>query len=218
LNPRVFTAGAPLQRAKAAVLLLHGRGASAESMLVLANSLTVADVAYFAPQAPGSSWYPYSFLAPLQQNEPSLSNALATVTNSVAHVSAHGMNPESIVILGFSQGGCLALEYAARHPRRLGGVVGLSAGLIGPVAATRHDVGSLSGTPIFIGCSDEDAHIPLSRVHESTAIFTDLGGAVTERIYPGLGHTINADELLHVERMLDGLVRGRTGQREGADQ
>jgi phospholipase/carboxylesterase len=203
----LLTAAAPLQKAKTVALMLHGRGASAENMLAFGQSLGVADVAYLAPQAPGSSWYPLSFLAPLHDNEPALSRALAIVEESIAHVTGAGLSVKQLVLLGFSQGGCLALEYAARHALRYGGVIGLSAGLIGPPGTPRHYAGSLSGTPVFLGCSDIDAHIPLARVHETTEVLSALGGTVTERIYPNFGHAINADEIQHVGQMLTSLAQ-----------
>ena len=198
----VLSAGAPLRRARAAVILLHGRGASAEGMLELAEVFAQPDLAFLAPQAPGHTWYPLSFLAPLAANEPALSRALATVGDTVGEVIADGLAPERIVLLGFSQGGCLALEYAARNARRYGGLVGLSAGLIGPPGIPRQYAGSLAGTPAFLGCSDVDAHIPLARVHESTQALRALGGEVSERIYPGMGHTINDDEVDAVRALL----------------
>jgi phospholipase/carboxylesterase len=194
--------GAPLPRARAAVILLHGRGASAASMLELAELFAQPDLAFLAPQAPGHTWYPLSFLAPLAANEPALSRALATVGDTVGAAIAEGLAPERIVLLGFSQGGCLALEYAARNARRYGGLVGLSAGLIGPPGTARTYAGSLAGTPVFLGCSDVDAHIPLARVHESTQALRALGGEVSERIYPGMGHTINDDEVDAVRALL----------------
>jgi phospholipase/carboxylesterase len=202
----IAASGAPLGRAKAAVIMLHGRGASAQSMLSFADVFALPDIAYLAPQAPGSAWYPYSFLAPFAQNEPALSHALATVAGAVSHLADHGFPPQRLVLLGFSQGGCLALEYAARNAQRYGGVVGLSAGLIGPPGTPRAYPGLLSGAPVFIGCSDDD-HIPLERVHESTAVLRRMGGDVTECIYPAMGHTINHDEVKHVRTILDGLVR-----------
>ena len=203
----ISASGAPLRRAKAAVIMLHGRGASAESMLSFADVFAQPDVAYLAPQAPGSTWYPYSFLAPFAQNEPALSHALETVASTVSHIASHGLAPQRLVLLGFSQGGCLALEYAARNAQRYGGVVGLSAGLIGPPGTPRNYPGSLSGTPVFLGCSDVDVHIPLARVHESAEVLRRMGGEVTERIYPGMGHTINDDEVKHVRSILAGLVQ-----------
>jgi phospholipase/carboxylesterase len=192
------TSGAPITRAKAAMILLHGRGASAESMLSFAEVFAEPDIACLAPQSPGGSWYPYSFLAPIDQNEPFLSRSLATVGKLVADLSAQGFGPERLVLLGFSQGGCLALEFAARNAQAYGAVIGLSAGLIGPEGAPRAYAGSLAGTRVFLGCSDSDAHIPLARVHESARVLSGLGGKVVERIYPGMGHTINEDEIREV--------------------
>jgi phospholipase/carboxylesterase len=203
---RVLSAGVPLERAKAAVVLLHGRGGSAEDILMLAEALAVRDIAYVAPQAPGNTWYPLSFLAPLEQNEPSLSRALATVGAVVDAVVKSGPAIERIVLMGFSQGGCLALEYGARNARRYAGLVGLSSGLIGPPGTPRKYAGSLAGTPVFLGCSDLDSHIPEWRVHESTEVLRGLGAEVTERIYRGMGHTISDDEIGHVRRLLDGMA------------
>jgi phospholipase/carboxylesterase len=208
-NTTIAAAGAPLRRAKAAMIMMHGRGGSAESMLEFAGVFAQPDIAYLAPQAPGSSWYPYSFMAPFQQNEPALSQALATVARVASHVVGHGFAPERLVMLGFSQGGCLTLEYAARNAQRYGGVVGLSAGLIGPPGTARDYPGSLSGTPVFVGCSDIDPHIPLARVQESTAALRRLGGDLIERIYPDMSHTINDDEVKHVRSILAGLVQSR---------
>jgi phospholipase/carboxylesterase len=198
--------GAPLARAKAVVVMLHGRGATADSMLAFAEVLAQPDFAYIAPQAPGGSWYPYSFLAPIEQNEPHLSRSLATVGNLLGTLSAQGFGAHRVVLLGFSQGGCLALEYAARNARRYGGVIGLSAGLIGPQGAPRDYIGSLDGTRAFLGCSDIDAHIPLSRVQETARTLRALGGDVVERIYPGMGHIINDDEIRHVRGILAGVL------------
>lgn len=200
-------AGAPLGRARGAVVLLHGRGATAESMLSLVGVLAQPDLIYIAPQAPGYSWYPYSFLASIQQNEPHLSRSLASIGQVVSGLRAAGLGAERVALLGFSQGGCLALEYAARNPRRFGALFGLSAGLIGSALAADAYNGSFDGTRIFLGCSDVDAHIPLQRVKETAATFRALGADVIERIYPGLGHTINDDEIrqtrIALARMLD---------------
>jgi predicted esterase len=202
---RTLTAGAALDHARAAVVLLHGRGGTAEDILTLAVALNAPDLAYLAPQAPGNTWYPQSFLAPIEQNEPALGRALATVGAVIGAVLAGGVRAERVVLAGFSQGGCLALEYAARNAGRYGGIAGLSAGLIGPPRTPRGYTGSLAGTPVFLGCSDMDGHIPLWRVRESTQVLRGLGAEVTERIYPGMGHFISADEIAHVRGMLKGL-------------
>jgi phospholipase/carboxylesterase len=202
LTSDVIRAGTPIGAARAAMVLVHGRGASAESMLSLADAFAAPDMAYIAPQAPSGSWYPYSFMAPTMLNEPYLSNALSTLANVVDDLGQQGIPAERIVLLGFSQGACLALEFAARNARRYGGVVGLSGGLIGPEGTPRDYTGALAGTPVFLGCSDVDSHIPLARVHESTNVLRALGGNVTEKIYPGMGHTVVQDEIDHVENIL----------------
>jgi predicted esterase len=188
--------------ARLSVILLHGRGDSAEGILGLAHSLEVEDVAYLAPQAAGYSWYPSSFLAPLDRNEPYLSSALRVVGALVDTLGRQGVPPERMVIMGFSQGACLSLESAARHARPYAGVVALSGGLIGPPGTPRDYEGSFAGMPLFLGCSDVDAHIPLERVEESADVFTRMGAHVDKRIYPGMGHTINADELAAVSDLL----------------
>lgn len=198
--------GAPLDEAKAAVLTLHGRGDSAAGILGLADALDVAGVAFAAPQAVGHTWYPYSFLAPLKQNEPYLSAALQAVADALSVLGAAGMPKEKTVLLGFSQGACLALEFAAQNAARYGGVVALSGGLIGPEGTPRDYPGSLSGTPVFLGCSDVDAHIPEARVHHSAEVMARLGADVTKRIYPGMGHTVNQDEVDFVRSLLADLT------------
>jgi predicted esterase len=191
----VRLAGAPLAGARVALLLVHGRGADAESILSLAEQIGGPGVAALAPQAAGNTWYPRRFMEPLATNEPWLSSALAAVGDLVAQVGEAGVPPERTLLLGFSQGACLALEWAARNARRYGGVVALSGGLIGPDGTPRDYAGSFDGTPIFLGCSDIDGHIPIERVHESAAVSRRLGGAVDERIYPGMDHTVNRDEV-----------------------
>lgn len=188
--------------ARLSVVLLHGRGGSAADMLELAAVLGVADVAYLAPEAAGRSWYPYSFLAPIEQNEPYLTSALGAIETLLTTLSAEGVPHTRIVLLGFSQGACLGLEFAARHAQRYAGIVGLSGGLIGPDGTDRQYPGSLEGTPVFLGCSDRDPHIPLARVHESSGVLRQIGAVVDERIYPGMGHTLNDDELEVVRTLL----------------
>jgi phospholipase/carboxylesterase len=205
MTSNVIRAGAPLGAARAAMILVHGRGASAEGMLGLADAFGADDIAYVAPRARSGSWYPYSFMAPIAQNEPHLSSALKTISDVVEDLERQGMPAEKIVIAGFSQGACLALEFAARNARRFGGVVALSGGLIGPEGMPRDYAGSLADTPVFLGCSDVDFHIPLTRVNESTEVLSKLGGKVTEIIYPGMGHTIVKDEVEHVKTILKNL-------------
>jgi predicted esterase len=187
--------GAPIESARRAAIFIHGRGASAEDILGIAPELGTQDVAYFAPQAFGNTWYPYSFLSPISRNEPGLTSALGVIGGLVEKLAAGGHTPERIVILGFSQGACLALEFAARHAQRFAAVVALSGGLIGPPGTPRNYPGSLANTPVFLGCSDVDPHIPLERVRESAAVLRRMEAQVDERIYKRMGHTINADEL-----------------------
>lgn len=198
----VIEAGAPLHRAKGVVVMLHGRGADAGDMLALAEVLAMPDLAYRAPQAAGRSWYPNSFLAPIAQNEPFLSSALQMLDGLLERLARDDFSAERIVLLGFSQGACLALEYAARHARRYGGLVGLSGGLIGPEGTRRDYAGGLTGTPVFVGCSDIDPHIPLARVNETARVLGALGGEVIRRIYQGMGHGINDDEVRQVRSLL----------------
>ncbi len=198
----VLSAGASLAEAAGAMIVVHGRGGSAEGILSLHQELDDHGFALLAPQAAGYSWYPFSFLAPIDQNEPGLSSGLAVLHETLERVGAEGVPPERTVLLGFSQGACLTLEYVARNPRRLGGVVGLSGGLIGPPGTPRDYEGSLDRTPVFLGCSDRDPHIPEARVHESAEVFRRLGAEVTSRIYPGLGHTANRDEIEFVNGMM----------------
>lgn len=185
-----------VNEAETVVLMLHGRGDSARGILsladVLGTGLGTRNVAFAAPEAEGNSWYPHSFLTPLERNEPYLSAALQTVSDALNEL---GVACERVVLLGFSQGACLALEFAARNTKRYGGVVALSGGLIGPEGTPRDYPGSLSGTPVFLGCSNVDAHIPETRVQESAEVMRKLGGVVDARIYPGMGHTVNEDEI-----------------------
>jgi phospholipase/carboxylesterase len=203
LKPKLISAGAPLGSARGAAILVHGRGATAQGMLSLTDAFDMEDIAYVAPQAPSGSWYPHSFLAPIARNEPDLSEALGTLASAIEDLRRQGMPDEKIVLIGFSQGACLALEFAARNARRFGGVIGLSGGLIGPEGTSRDYAGSLSGTAVFLGCSDVDFHIPLERVHESARAPKALGGDVTEIIYPGMDHTIVQDELEHAKAILN---------------
>lgn len=198
----LITAGTPLDTASAAMIMIHGRGATPHSILELMPYLDVAGFAFLAPTAKGQTWYPNRFLAPIAQNEPYLSSALNTVDGVIKQVNDAGIPAEKTLILGFSQGACLALEYAARNPQRYGGVIALSGGLIGDSVPAVDYIGSLDNTPLFIGCSDVDFHVPVERVRESTALLQQLGGDVTERIYPNMGHTINQDEIDFVKQLM----------------
>ncbi|HEY0778404.1 MAG TPA: hypothetical protein VGD56_10620 [Gemmatirosa sp.] len=201
-------AGARLADARVAVVMVHGRGAAAEGILTLAPALTAGmpdgadDVAFLAPQAAGGTWYPYSFLAPLADNEPGLSSGLRAIGRVLDAAAAAGVPAARTVLLGFSQGACLATEYAARHARRYGGVAALSGGVIGPEGTPRGYAGALDGTPVFLGCDDADPHIPAARVRESALVLEALRGDVVMRLYRGVGHAVIADELAAVRAML----------------
>jgi phospholipase/carboxylesterase len=202
----VRTAGEPLASARAAMILVHGRGATAEDILLLAEELAQPGFAYLAPEAANNTWYPNSFLAPLASNEPGLSSGLAVIASLLEQANRAGIPAERTVIAGFSQGACLSLEFVARHARRYGGVIGLSGGLIGPDGTPRDYAGSLEGTPVFLGCSDIDPHIPKERVLYSAEVLQALGGQVTAKLYPRMGHTINRDELLIARSIVTGLA------------
>lgn len=199
-------AGEALEQARAAMIMVHGRGASAEDILGLAAEFKVPGFAYLAPQAAGHSWYPYSFLAPIASNEPGLSSGLAVIASLLDSLAEHHIPAGRTIILGFSQGACLSLEYLARHATRYGGVAGLSGGLIGPDDTPRNYPGSLAGTPVFLGCSDIDPHIPKARVLESADILRGLGANVTAQLYPGMGHTVNLQEVRAVRNMMTALL------------
>jgi predicted esterase len=200
----VLRLGPAPREARLALICVHGRGASAEDILGLADELQLPDVACLAPQAAGSTWYPYSFLSPIPQNEPGITSGLGVIAGLVDALGSEGLTPDRIGLLGFSQGACLSLEFAARHARRYAGVFGLSGGVIGPPGTPRDYSGSFDGTPVFLGCSDVDSHIPVERVHESAEVFRRLGANVDERIYPGMAHTVNRDELEAVRGILKG--------------
>jgi phospholipase/carboxylesterase len=203
----ILTAGTPLAAAQAAIILIHGRGASAYDIMELGVILDGDNMALLAPQAANNTWYPYSFLAPIDQNEPYLSSALQVVGDLVARIEEAGIPAKKIILAGFSQGACLSSEFAARNARRYGGLLLFSGGLIGPPGTPRDYSGSLDGTPVFIGCSDIDAHIPLARVQETTAVLGDLGADVTEKIYPRMGHTIIQDELDQARKIVDAVLQ-----------
>ena len=196
----------PVSRARAAMLMIHGRGASADDILSLSKEFDQPEFAYFAPQAAGNTWYPNRFLVPLTENEPWLSSALAFVEEVLAEITNAGIPAEQIMLLGFSQGACLALEFAARNGRRYGGIIGLSGALIGPDDTPRDYKGSLAGTPVFLGCSDVDFHVPKERVDQTAEVMKSLDGKVTERLYPNMGHTVNQDEIDFVRGMMQRLV------------
>ena len=194
-NQHVLHYGALLDDAKAVMIMVHGRGASAQDILSLAYEIDLPDTTYIAPQAKNNTWYPNSFLTPIEKNEPELSSGLSVIDSIAEMLLTKGFSSEQIYLLGFSQGACLSLEYAARNPRKYGGIFGLSGGLIGEVLNQNNYSGNFEGTEVFLGCSDVDPHIPLQRVNETEIIFKNLGASVTKRIYKGMPHTVNEDEI-----------------------
>jgi phospholipase/carboxylesterase len=200
----VLEAGERLGKARAAMILLHGRGATAEDIMTIAAEVISPGFAYLAPQASGNAWYPNPFTAPLESNEPFLSSALDVVETLLARVE-ETIPAQRVILLGFSQGACLTLEFAARHAQRYGGVVGLSGGLIGPDATPRDYPGDFDATPVFLGCSDVDPHIRKDRVIEAADVFTRMGARATMRLYPAMGHTVNQDEIDAVREMVEAI-------------
>ncbi len=208
-------AGGPVERAglapedaQAALVMVHGRNAGPRNILSLAEPLAHPGYTYLAPAAAGNTWYPHSFMADTASNEPGLSSGLDVLHALVTGLVGLGLPRERIVLLGFSQGACLAAEYAARHPARFGGVLVFSGGLIGPPGTSWPAAGSLEGTPVFLGCSDVDGHVPETRVRESAEIFTRLGASVTMRIYPDMGHLVNEDELAFARDIMRSVAEG----------
>ena len=201
---RVVTAGEPLASARAAMILLHGRGASGEDIMTIATEVHHPGWAYLAPQAAGSAWYPNPFTAPLESNEPYLSAALDMISNLVERVEST-VPAQRIMLLGFSQGACLTLEWAARHARHFGAVIGLSGGLIGPDGTARDYPGDFDRTAVFLGCSDVDPYIQKDRVVEAADVFKRLGADVTLRFYPGMGHMVGAEEIAIVRSLVESI-------------
>jgi len=207
LQQPVVSLGAPFKSAEQVMILLHGRGASAESILSLAAEFDAPNTHFIAPQAHQFRWYPYSFLSPLERNEPDLSYALERVDTLINRIVSSGKRLDQIVLAGFSQGACLASEYVIRNPRRYGGLVVLSGGWIGPQNTTRTSDADLDGLPVFIGCSDIDQFIPVSRVEETAALFESMRADVRLSIYAGIGHTVNADEIMQINTLLKQAVK-----------
>ena len=210
-NQPILQRGAALDSAKGAVVLLHGRGASAEDILELAQDFDLPELVYLAPEAAEHTWYPYSFLSPIEQNQPWLDSALKLVGETLQRAISAGIERQKVAIVGFSQGACLATEFVVRNATRYGGLVAFTGGLIGPPGAKFVYSGDLAGTPCFLGAGDRDPHVPWKRVEESAAVLSDLRAAVTLRRYPGLPHTINQDEIDHAKMILR-----RIGARETA--
>jgi len=205
-NQPVLPGGQPLGSAQAAVILVHGRGASALDILRVADELDLPDFAYLAPEAAGNAWYPYSFLSPIAQNQPWLDSALDFLGAVVERAVAAGIPRDKVALLGFSQGACLATEFIARNAARYGALIAFTGGLIGPPGTRFNYPGNLSGTPCFLGAGDPDPHVPGDRVKESASILSAMGGAVTLRRYPGLPHTINQDEIEQARQLLSRLL------------
>jgi phospholipase/carboxylesterase len=187
------------------MILIHGRGADAESILQLVNEFNGSGFAYAAPQAKNNTWYPNSFLFPIESNEPGITSGINKIDSVLKELNKDGIPFERIILLGFSQGACLTLEFAVRNTKKYGGIVGLSGGLIGPDIIVRNYSGSFEKTPVFLGCSDVDPHIPLERVHFTKYTFETLSASVTERIYKNMGHTINKDEINFVNELMNQL-------------
>ena len=204
----VLQAGPPLGEAPTVVIMVHGRNAGPENILDLVPRLDRRDVTYLAPAAANRTWYPYSFMTDIASNEPGLSSALEVLASLVSSVERGGIVRERIALLGFSQGACLATEFAVRHASRFGGVVVFSGGAIGPPGTRWDESGRFDGTPMFFGCSDVDSHVPAARVIESADLCTRMGASVTRRLYPGMGHTINDDEIGWAQNLLDSLAEG----------
>lgn len=201
--------GPPPAQASGAAIFVHGRGGSARDILTLAAELALPDLACLAPQAAGSTWYPYSFLAPIERNEPGLSSGLSVLAGLVDELESEGIPPERVLIAGFSQGACLGSEFAARHATRFGGLAVLTGGLLGPEGTPRDYEGDFDGTPVFLGSSDPDPHVPWTRVEETAAVFEGMGASVELRRYPGMGHTVNAEELEAVSAIASAMLESR---------
>ncbi len=200
---KLFTSGKSLEASKGVMIMIHGRGGTAENILTLADEIDNPDFHYIAPQATGNSWYPYSFLAPIPQNEPGISSGIKLIGNLIKHIMENNIGTGKIFLLGFSQGACLTLEFASRNAGRYGGIFGLSGGLIGPENTPRKYSGTFDDTPVLLGCSDIDPHIPLQRVHKSKEVFEEMNAKVTERIYSGMPHTIIQDEIDFVKKVME---------------
>lgn len=201
----VVAAGRPLGQAPIAMIMVHGRNAGPENILDLVPRLARQDLTYLAPAAAGRTWYPFSFMTEIERNEPGLSSALSVLGSLVSRIESAGVPRSRIMLLGFSQGACLTAEFSIRNAARYGGIAILSGGAIGP-PGTRWDVaGDFAGTPVFLGCSDRDAHVPESRVRETADVFSRMGANVIEQIYPGMGHTVSDDEVACVQSLIDAI-------------
>lgn len=198
----IITAGKSFSQADKVLVMIHGRGGTAEDILSLAADLHVADFALLAPQAEGNSWYPSSFLSPREDNEPFLSSSLNILKEIVTDLETKGFSRAQIYLLGFSQGACLALDFAASDAKRYGGIVAFTGGVIGEHLDHRNYHGDFDGTPVFIGSSNPDFHVPVERVNETTVLFEEMGANVTEIIYENMGHTISESEITQVNKLI----------------
>lgn len=204
-NQQVVTGGAKISDANLAMVFIHGRGASAQSMMMFADEFEGNDIHYRAIQADRHTWYPRSFMAPKEMNQPGIQSGLQAIFDQITALNEAGIPTEKIVLLGFSQGACLTTEFAARHPQRFGGIVGFSGGLIGEEVDLENYQGSLEQTPVFLGCSDRDPHIPQERVDLTEKVFENLGADITKKIYVGMGHTVNKDEIEQVQNIINNI-------------
>lgn len=202
----IETTGRPLGEGRAVMIMIHGRQAAPVNILQLVDSLSQPEFTYIAPAAANNTWYPYSFMADKEQNEPGISSGVAVIDGVVSDVVNKGILKDHIVLLGFSQGACLTAEYAVEHADRFGGVILYSGSVIGPPGTTWAYGGSFDGTPIFMGCSDVDSHVPLERIEEGAAVFERMGAIVTKRTYPGMGHQINDDEIAFTQGLMRNLL------------
>lgn len=202
LDAAITRLGAPLDEARSAIIMLHGRGSSAGDILSLTSQFGVDGAVYLAPEATGNSWYPHWFMSKLEDNQPNLDSAIMLIKRLLGDLTSAGISPEHILLMGFSQGACLVSEFAIRNAQRYGGIAVLSGGLMGPEGTRWEDPGSLEGTPVYIGCSDVDPFIPLQRVLETEEVMRQSGGQVTLKIFPGMGHLVNQEELEAVSRMI----------------
>jgi phospholipase/carboxylesterase len=201
----VTLAGLPLSASGRAMVMIHGRNAAPKNILDLMPRLNRPGFSYVAPAAANNTWYPFSFLEPIAKNEPYLTSALTRLERVLADIATAGVPARRTVLLGFSQGACLAAEFAYRNAERFGGVVLFSGGLIGPPGTTWQSTRSFQRTPIFLGCSDVDAHVPEPRVNETAEVLRRMDADVTKRIYPGMGHLVCDDEIAAAQALLDRL-------------
>ena len=201
-NKKTVFEGTDINYAKSVMVLMHGRGATAESILTLTKEFNTPDYTYVAPQAFGNTWYPYSFFSPIENNEPALSSGLRVISELIKTIKNYGISEKEIILLGFSQGTCLVLEYAVRNAKHYKGVIGLSEGLIGDKIDKKRYSGTFDSCPVFLGCSDLDPHVPEERVNLTSEIMTEMGATVTKRIYKSMGHIINDDELNFVRSIM----------------